>query len=1433
LEYSNWYFGNNCGATFNTPNGDPLFLGGNKIGQFEGSATISDKNGNLLFYTNGEYVINKAGNFVNIGNPLLGHQSSTQSAIILQKPGSTNLYYIFTADAGEYTGLTNRGINYSIYDIDANAGNGDIVEINNPLLKPASEQLSAVYHANGKDIWVVARGWKNNNFYAYLLTENGITDTVVTQIGFTRTSDFHTIGCLKFSPNGTIAATAVYDEQFFELYKFDNKKGEFYNRIQINVLDQFTLYGVEFSSNGKVLYISSSKSSFGFYSLFQFNLAEYNSAKISQSQLRLVSKEGHIGTLQRGINNKIYLAPLGVKFLHSIENPNTVGVGCRFFEKTVSMLDSASQLGLPQVFKTPLNSKSLSACEGSTITLDPDEFLEDTLRYQTTYKWTGPKGWESLAPRPVLTNIVSADSGTYNLRATFIVNDNPITLNYSIVVKVGKHINFNIIGPDTVCKGVTVNLSADTINTLFNYIWSTGRRSPFMTTSNPGVYKLYITTQFGCVDSAVFKLTVVNPPKVKILGQRLICNNQSIELSSEIQEDGFSYSWSNGKSSPSIIVDEPGVYKLWVMNSNGCIDSSKITVVKYPNLKVKIDGDTTLCVPGTAKLSANIQPFDSTLKYQYFWSTGDSTSFINITKPNAYKLTVVIDDHCVYSDSIVVKKSDSPTISTNAKPYNIVCEGEVITVILEKTENNVKYYWSDGVKTFPRTIKIAGDYIIIAENADGCTSSFPMNIVYKPKPVAEIKLDENTNICNADSLILYAYPKEANYKYFWFTGGNSDSTVVSKSGLYFVVVTNEYGCSDTASINIELGKGLPVRITGNNHACQGDTVFLKANVNFSGNDDNIQYLWSNGSTTKIISTQIPGKFTVTATHTSGCIGKDSVDVKFLEIPVAEVNIGKEITFCSGDSVVVFPKNRNPLWTYYWGDGSLDAQKVIKQSGIYKLLVFNTGACVDSIEFKINVSATPNVKILPEPSGKLCIGDKIILKPSEINNDYKYEWSKGNSKDIAIEVTEKGWYYLKTSNSNSCYSLDSIQILPAEEVKFDLISSKPYLCSDDSLFISAKGNFESIIWSNGDTTSQIVVNQPGIYTASAISVDGCKHDEFIEISIYNDKNTLSYQKPGIEIICPGKTFQNDILINNDSNIEIKILSVTINSQSEFEILKNLAGTSVSAFGSINLPVLFKPTKVGDYGANIKIIYSHICLDSLIIEINGKSNFESIIKLPDLVVESGAKLCIPIFYNFECADSVDFVTSAIMKISFDANYFVPDSLSSGTIIRNEIKNSIRYLEIKFENHRFTSKEGIIAFICGRALLGNDSIAKINIDSFEWEEPLKMTYVNGSLTNQLCAIDIRPVKYFKPTTLSVSPIPSNDFMNITVNSEEKGIFAVEMVDYSGMVVCTFNWSRTESDLTKKQFNVSTENLPSGVYSVRLISPWNVLSSKVIVVK
>ena len=150
-----WYFGQFAGLDFNS--GVPVVLTDGQINTFEGCATISDFQGNLLFYTDGVTVWDRTHNMMPNGNGLLGNTSSTQSAIIVPKPNNINQYYIISVDSRGFSALSANGIRYTTVDLTLNGGLGDVItsEKNIVLVAQAYEKVTAVQHADNNSFWIM------------------------------------------------------------------------------------------------------------------------------------------------------------------------------------------------------------------------------------------------------------------------------------------------------------------------------------------------------------------------------------------------------------------------------------------------------------------------------------------------------------------------------------------------------------------------------------------------------------------------------------------------------------------------------------------------------------------------------------------------------------------------------------------------------------------------------------------------------------------------------------------------------------------------------------------------------------------------------------------------------------------------------------------------------------------------------------------------------------------------------------------------------------------------------------------------------------------------------------------------------------------------------------------------------------------------------
>src|SRR5688572_24969841 len=159
---NNWFFGINLGITFNT--NPPTTITGGQTTSGEGCTSISDSNGNLLFYSDGVTVWDSTHSVMQNGTGLFGDFSSTQSGIILPAPGNNMIYYLVTAPVS----TSNNPLAYSIIDMSLNSGLGAVTIKNIALLDTSTEKVTAVYNQNGGDIWIIAHGYPNNNFYSFL-----------------------------------------------------------------------------------------------------------------------------------------------------------------------------------------------------------------------------------------------------------------------------------------------------------------------------------------------------------------------------------------------------------------------------------------------------------------------------------------------------------------------------------------------------------------------------------------------------------------------------------------------------------------------------------------------------------------------------------------------------------------------------------------------------------------------------------------------------------------------------------------------------------------------------------------------------------------------------------------------------------------------------------------------------------------------------------------------------------------------------------------------------------------------------------------------------------------------------------------------------------------------------------------------------------------
>ncbi len=210
-EANHWFFGENIKLSFTTHDGEPVELDNEDTGFFDfsrGAATISDKDGNLLFFTNGDTVWNR--NYEIMKNGLDTSKGDySRQIIILKKPGSENLYYIFCS-RHNLTGPPPEpdlldSLLYHIVDISENKGLGKVVKWNGLLsIGISSYSLGATQHSNLKDFWIICHDEQTNVFKTFILDKSGLYKNPIISyctIEFPQSSRIQNF--LNISPSGS------------------------------------------------------------------------------------------------------------------------------------------------------------------------------------------------------------------------------------------------------------------------------------------------------------------------------------------------------------------------------------------------------------------------------------------------------------------------------------------------------------------------------------------------------------------------------------------------------------------------------------------------------------------------------------------------------------------------------------------------------------------------------------------------------------------------------------------------------------------------------------------------------------------------------------------------------------------------------------------------------------------------------------------------------------------------------------------------------------------------------------------------------------------------------------------------------------------------------------------------------------------------------
>ena len=315
---------------------------------------ISDQSGNMMFYTNGYYLADATNDTMQNGSGLNPGAYANfasdgfaipQGALIIPKPSSNSLYYMFHGSVDNYPG-GNGSRAYQLYlttiDMSLNGGLGAVTTKNVQIIIDTLNcgKIAATKHANGRDWWVMVHRVNSNKFYKLLVTPTAILGPYSQNIGVVRQWD---AGQAWFSPDGKKYAY-YYVNGGLDIFDFDRCNGTLSNAVHVTLpFENGYNVGMAISPGSNALYVSNTQH------VYQFDLT---AANIAASQLTVATYDSFVsvfpgfpngfatlfGLSALAPDGKIYITTgNGTIHMHTIDNPDVIGMGCNVNQHSVQL----------------------------------------------------------------------------------------------------------------------------------------------------------------------------------------------------------------------------------------------------------------------------------------------------------------------------------------------------------------------------------------------------------------------------------------------------------------------------------------------------------------------------------------------------------------------------------------------------------------------------------------------------------------------------------------------------------------------------------------------------------------------------------------------------------------------------------------------------------------------------------------------------------------------------------------------------------------------------------------------------------------------------------------------------------------------------------------------------------------------------------------
>ena len=800
---------------------------------------------------------------------------------------------------------------------------------------------------------------------------------------------------------------------------------------------------------------------------------------------------GYNSSTQNAIINNMQSAEAGTYTL-------TAGNSCG----SVTAVVNVSVTSIPS---NPIASASPNPiCQGQSLN------LSSSATGATAYSWSGPNGYSSSSQNPTISNIQSAQNGTYTITssnscgsvsASVSVTVNPLPSNVTASAS-----------PNPICQGNTLDLSGNSTNGT-TYLWSgpggytSSQQNPTEVDIQPihaGTYTLSVGNSCGSVTASVSVIVNALPANVTASSNpNPVCQGSTVNLTSSAT-NGTTYSWSGpdgytssqqNTSITNIQSVQGGNYTLTVGNSCGSVTATanvSVTLPQQVGLSITTP-TTTVCLGSTVTFSTN--PINGGVSPSYEWNVNGS----NVANGSSYTINSIQNNTTVFCSmtSSLTCITGSPATSNTLN----------IAVVTQATA-------TVNITDSPSVSVCAGTPVTFTASAG-----------------------------NGGTAPLYHWLKNGQFVSSNSTVNTFTTSALNNSDVISCIMTSNSNCvtTDTAASNQIVVSVIPtvtptivIAASPAGSICAGVPVTFNATSSNAGNTPT--YQWKlNGNNVGINSNSY---FTDTLHNgdvvncvlisSANCTSSNSVTsnsiietVNHIVSPSVSITANPNGSVCIGSSIAFTATvtNGGNTPSYQWvlnggtnvgTDSSVYTTSSLQNGDVISCVLTSNANCANPVlvtSNNVTVNETsavqPTVSIADSPNTSVCAGTMIAFTAS-INGGGSptYYW-----KVNGIQVGSNPNYSSSTLTANdtvtctiqSSLTCASPRIVTSNPITLNIYPSPGNtitpccaitVCAGDSVRLTGPAGDPLYQWSTGATSPYIYVKYTGSYSVTATSANAC-------------------------------------------------------------------------------------------------------------------------------------------------------------------------------------------------------------------------------------------------------------------------------------------------------------------------------------------------------